>query len=97
MQILPQDDSDFARMEQAIQSKIALESGLYLRYSFVEKVFEVVRHFFQGIGMVVERTMFSNVQFVDQWAMFGRSRINDSIKGLLLAPMGLSPICRVGQ
>jgi hypothetical protein len=41
--------------------------------------------------------MFSNVQFVDQWAIFGRSRINDSRKGLLLAPMGLSPIFRVGQ
>ena len=96
MKILPQD-SDFARMEQAIKSRIALESGLFLRYSFVEKVFEVVRHFFQGIGMVVERTMSSNVQFVDQWAMFGRSRINDSRKGLLLAPMELSPIFRVGQ
>jgi hypothetical protein len=95
MKILPQD-SDIARMEQAMKSKIALETGLFLRYSFVEKVFEVVRHFFQGIGMVVERTMFSDVLFVDQWTLLGRSRINDSRKGLL-APIGLSPIFRVGQ
>ena len=91
MKILPQD-LNFAQMEQAIGLNIALEKRSLLWYSFVEKGFEMVRHFSQGIEMVMESTMCFNVQVVYRWAYFRNSQINDSAKAeksKLLAPMVL--------
>ena len=91
MKILPQD-LNFAQMEQAIGLNIALERRSLLWYSFVEKGFEMVRHFSQGIEMVMESTMCFNVQVVYRWAHFRNSQINDSAKAeksKLLVPMVL--------
>ena len=87
MKVLPQD-LNFAQMEQAIELNNALERRSFLWYSFVEKIFEMVRHFSQGIEMVRESTMCFDVQFVDRWAYFESSQINDS----MLVPMVLSSI-----
>jgi hypothetical protein len=46
----------------------------------VEKDFELVGRFFQGIGMVMESTVCFNVQVVDRWTNFESSQINDSTK-----------------
>ena len=46
----------------------------------MEKDFELVGHFCQGIGMVMESTVCFDVQVVDRWTNFESSQINDSTK-----------------